>query len=106
MTIGQFSESANLSRDTIRYYISEGILAPDKGTRYIFNKDCFEDLKMYQDSRRFGISHMDTLRMLRVRRVLGTSDLLFRSFYRRLLKERMEQLAAERDEWQAVLGTL
>ena len=57
MQIGKFIEEVGTTRETIRYYIEEGLLTPDKKAgKYLFSPNEIEDFKSIRELREMGLS--------------------------------------------------
>lgn len=93
MKIGAFSKSIGLSVMTIRYYMSEGLLLPEKnGSQWEFTAREARDMAMIQDMRACGFSVQNIKRLLTLYR--GSSPDLIAE--RKIIGEEYQKLLEER----------
>ena len=93
MKIGAFAKSIGLSVMTIRYYMSEGLLLPEKnGSQWEFTAREARDMAMIQDMRACGFSVQNIKRLLTLYR--GSSPDLIAE--RKIIGEEYQKLLEER----------
>ena len=68
MKIGELAELFSVSRDTIRYYINEGLLVPQTGTQYDFGPREVEELQLILRMKEQQFSLQKIAEMLTLRR--------------------------------------
>lgn len=97
MLIGELAQAADMSRDTIRYYVRLGILKPQisaKGGRNpykIFSQQDLETLRMLRVSKVFGM----TLREFQIVRRDAGPDGLSKARRREVIEDRLAKLEAQ-----------
>lgn len=92
MRIGEFSKKTETSIDTIRHYITLGLLVPTKEGKYFkFDKRCFTDLDRIKEMKEMDFSLQEIKNILLLSRfsklTLGQERQHYRSFFRNKTKE-------------------
>lgn len=74
LLIGKFATKFNTSIDTIRYYMSIGLLLPTKVKHYYyFNDKCIEDMEWIQTLKEYKFSLQEINKILTIKRVTSLS---------------------------------
>lgn len=103
LSLDAFAGKHGLTRDTVYYYIKEGLLSPRKKGQYIFEEDSDEDIRLVKFMKQIGLS-MDAIKKVAIaRRILGPSHPILRNYLTGCYREREEALRAEEEEWNTLL---
>jgi DNA-binding transcriptional MerR regulator len=102
LSLDAFAEKHGLTRDTVYFYIKEGILSPRKKGQYIFEEDSEEVIRLLRFMKEIGLS-MDAIKKAAIaRRILGISHPILRNYLTKCYRERENALKAEEEEWNAL----
>ena len=99
MKIGTFSEKFGLTIDTIRYYIENGLLIPEKlHNQYRFDESCQKDLEsiLQLKAMRFSITEIKMMvSLIRMTHLLDQGD---RDYYLGFFEKKRSELLEEQKE--------
>ena len=97
MKIGEISKLCNVNHDTLRYYISLGLLNPQrKNNQYIFYKKDLEDLLYIQKLKGMCFSLKEIETIMRFQRTSNWVEPNIISEYSFMLKAKKEELVERR----------
>jgi len=75
MKMGDFTEKFNQKAHTVRYYINEGLLIPErKNNQYYFDEGCEEDMSLILELRQCQLSIQEIHKLLSVKRMSNFND--------------------------------
>ncbi|MGN0153058.1 MAG: MerR family transcriptional regulator [Lachnospiraceae bacterium] len=107
MKIGTFSKKYDVSFYTIRFYIKEGLLLPErKNNQYYFDLRCEEDMMLILELRECRFSLKEMSRILSVKRLSGFQDADSIHFLKGMMKGKQEELKQEIEEMREAIGLL
>lgn len=94
MKIGAFSEKNQVPISTVRYYISEELLTPNKnGAQYDFEERNEEEMQLISELRSMNFSTEDMKRFVNIVRMLDSRDeLRYKQLYSLLQEKREDAL--------------
>lgn len=109
MRIGEFSKKTNSSIDTVRHYITLGLLVPTKDGKYFkFDDKCFSDLNRIKEMKEMDFTLQEIKNILLLSRFsklsLGQEKQHYRSFFKNKMKslikhkEKLEDKITRLDE--------
>lgn len=97
MKIGELARRNNVTIDTIRYYVSIGLLIPEKkSTQFEFSDREVENLRYIQQlkSMRFNLKEIETV--MNLRRTSNWVEPETMKEYTKILREKLQEIGAER----------
>lgn len=101
MKIGQLSKKMDIPMDTIRYYISRGLLCPkQKNGQYVFQSEDEADLNYIISLKKMKFSIKEIETMIRIRRTSMGIEPSAVEQWRTILSEKKRRLLAEKSEIQ------
>ncbi|HCJ09185.1 MAG TPA: hypothetical protein DHV96_12765 [Lachnospiraceae bacterium] len=107
MKIGTFSKKYDVSFYTIRFYIKEGLLLPErKNNQYYFDLRCEEDMMLILELRECRFSLKEMSRILSVKRLSGFHDNDSIHFLKGMLRSKQSELKDEIRNMQQAIGLL
>lgn len=107
MKIGTFSRKYDVSFYTIRFYIKEGLLLPErKNNQYYFDLRCEEDMMLILELRECKFSLKEMSRILSVKRLSGFQDEDSIHFLKGMIKSKQEELKQEIEEMREAIDLL
>ncbi|MGW6299967.1 MerR family transcriptional regulator [Peribacillus butanolivorans] len=93
MKIGTFAKLFHVTTDTVRYYIEQGLLIPDKkNTQYQMNQLCLDDMAFITELKKFHFTLLEIQQILSYQRVTNFSDHEDIDYYNNLLIDKKNQL--------------
>ncbi|MGE7765916.1 MerR family transcriptional regulator [Peribacillus sp. NPDC096540] len=99
MKIGTFAKLFHVTTDTVRYYIEQGLLIPDKkNTQYQMNQLCLDDMAFITELKKFHFSLLEIQQILSYRRVTNFSDHEDIDYYNNLLIDKKNQLTKKKED--------
>ncbi|MDM5453212.1 MerR family transcriptional regulator [Peribacillus simplex] len=99
MKIGTFAKLFHVTTDTVRYYIEQGLLIPDKkNTQYQMNQLCLDDMAFITELKKFHFSLLEIQQILSYRRVTNFSDHEDIDYYNNLLNDKKSQLTKKKED--------
>jgi Predicted transcriptional regulators len=98
MKIGEFSARFNTSESRVRYYISLGLIIPQKqNSQYAFSAQCMEDMEFIRGLTALQFSLSDIHKIISIRRFFGQYGGETKS-YRTLLENKLAEMTKNYDE--------
>ncbi|MGD8189637.1 MerR family transcriptional regulator [Brevibacillus ginsengisoli] len=98
MKIGAFAKLFHVTTDTVRFYIEQGLLIPDKKqTQYQMNQLCHDDMVFITELKKFQFSLQEIKQILAYRRVTNFSDHEDIDYYNNLLIDKKNKLNKEKE---------
>ena len=96
MKIGAFSEKYGVSQDTIRYYIKQKMLLPQKeGPQYDFSSSCERDLEIILELKNYQFSIQEIKKLLFYMRVSKLEPKLKSLFIHSALRKKQNEIQSE-----------
>lgn len=96
MRIGQFATQNNTSIDTIRHYMSLGLLVPEKrNAQYEFDENCTEDLREIVELKKIGFSLSEIQQLILYRRIGKLTEYDRRMTYTTFFEKKKELIDLE-----------
>lgn len=96
MKFGEFAQKFGVSKDTLRYYIKNGLLLPRKNKgQYLFDKQTSKDMEFILSMKEFGFSIDEINKLISLRRNLHPKDFRFNSFILDELDKKKSKLKME-----------
>lgn len=98
MKIGTFARKFNLNVSTVRFYINNGLLRPDRvGGQYEFDKECVADMEKILKYKRYNFSLEEIQLLFFMEKASRFQDEIVIEVCTDILKNKRKQLMAERD---------
>lgn len=98
MKFGKFAQKFDVSKDTLRYYIKNGLLLPKKkGGQYSFDSQSSEDMEFILSMKEFGFTIDEINKLISLKRNLHPRDYRFNSFILDELDKKKSNLKMEID---------
>ncbi|MCO0600946.1 MerR family transcriptional regulator [Peribacillus butanolivorans] len=99
MKIGTFAKLFHVTTDTVRYYIEQGLLIPDKkNTQYQMNQLCLDDMAFITELKKFHFTLLEIQQILSYQRVTNFSDHEDIDYYNNLLIDKKNQLTKKKED--------
>ncbi|MFB7641169.1 MerR family transcriptional regulator [Peribacillus butanolivorans] len=99
MKIGTFAKLFHVTTDTVRYYIEQGLLIPDKkNTQYQMNQLCLDDMAFITELKKFHFTLLEIQQILSYQRVTNFSDHEDIDYYNNLLIDKKNQLTMKKED--------
>jgi len=96
MKIGPFARRNQTSIDTVRHYISLGLLMPEKiNTQYVFDEECTRDFEEVLQLKAIGFSLSEIQQLILYRRIGRLTEYHRRLTYRSFFKRKMALIESE-----------
>ena len=107
MKIGELSDFSGVSRDTIRYYVSLGLLSPQRtNTQYRFTRGDLDDLMAIEKFKEWQFSLQEIETVMRIRRTATWVEPSALREFSLLLKKKRSELDAKIIQLQASRGMI
>lgn len=98
MRIGKFAKTYDLSQDTVRYYISEALLTPEKiNGQYYFDKSCEEQIKEIMDLKKLKFTISEIKRLTALSRFKNLIDSKDNAYVKSFLDQKKKDLIQEKE---------
>ncbi|MEK4069270.1 MerR family transcriptional regulator [Peribacillus sp. FSL R5-0717] len=99
MKIGPFAKLFHVTTDTVRYYIEQGLLIPDKkNTQYQMNQLCLDDMAFITELKKFQFTLLEIQQILSYRRVTNFSDHEDIDYYNNILIDKKNSLTKKKED--------
>lgn len=99
MKIGQFATKHNTSIDTIRHYMSLGLLIPEKNNaQYDFDENCSHDFHEITELKKIGFTLNEIQQLMLYRRIGKLTEYDQRITYTSFFEKKYEQIDQELDK--------
>lgn len=107
MRIGEFSKKTDTSIDTIRHYITLGLLVPTKEGKYFrFDDKCASDLERIKEMKEMDFTLQEVKNIFLLSRFSKLSMGQERQHYRSFFKNKMKSLIKTREKLDEKIGLL
>ena len=99
MKIGEFAAACNTSRDTIRYYVTEGLLFPKlRGKQLDFAQRDLEEYQQIQQWKAMGFTLAEIKGITQLYRLSNAIEPSTIDEYQAMLRGKREQLLAQQEQ--------
>ncbi|MGD8189271.1 MerR family transcriptional regulator [Brevibacillus ginsengisoli] len=96
LKIGTFAKKFNVANNTIRYYISLGLIVPlKKGSQYTFDKTCLEDMSLIAELKQFHFTLQEIHKLLSFKRITLFSNPEDIAFFIHMLNEKKQMIVQD-----------
>lgn len=107
MKISEFAKLFNLSVDTVRFYVDNGLILPEKKyNRHVYDDKCKKDLRFILDLKNMKFSITEIGKIMNYIRLIGSSDKDSKEYLRNIFNSQFTQLLEERKEIDSSLKLL
>lgn len=97
--IGEFARKFDARIDTIRYYIDNGMILPEKlHSQYRFDDKCVEDMTLIKELKQMRFKITEIKKILSFKRLTNLIDKTNLEYYAQLFIEKKEDLSEEKRE--------
>lgn len=99
MKIGDFSKKFDISIDTVRYYVENGLLLPEKvHNQRRFDERCVKDMNLIIELKAMKFSISDIKKMFSLLRLTNLADEHYKDYYLTLFRNKKKELNSEIEE--------
>ncbi|MEA1883810.1 MAG: MerR family transcriptional regulator, partial [Thermotogota bacterium] len=99
MKIGEFARKFDARIDTIRYYIDNGMILPEKlHSQYRFDDKCVEDMTLIKELKQMRFKITEIKKILSFKRLTNLIDKRNLEYYAQFFNEKKEDLIEEKKE--------
>ncbi len=107
MKIGEFARKFDLRIDTIRYYIDNGMILPEKRHgQYKFDDKCIEDMKLIRELKQMRFKITEIKKILSFKRLTNLIDRTNLAYYAGFFSEKREDLVEEKKEIEEAINNI
>jgi len=107
MKIGEFAEKYNLSRDTVRYYIDNGMIIPEKvHNRYHFDKTCEKSMDFILQFKKMKFTIEEIKHILTYMRMLPKTGKTETEYLLSIIQNKIEKVIKEKEAYEYALTEL
>ncbi|MGM0641427.1 MAG: MerR family transcriptional regulator [Thermotogota bacterium] len=107
MKIGEFADRYNLSRDTVRYYIDNGMIIPEKiHNRYHFDKTCEKSMDFILQFKKMKFTIEEIKHILTYMRMLPKAGKAENEYLLSIIQNKIDQVIKEKTEYEFALKEL
>jgi DNA-binding transcriptional MerR regulator/uncharacterized protein YbaR (Trm112 family) len=107
MKIGEFAEKYNLSTDTVRYYIDNGMIIPEKvHNRYHFDETCEKSMDFILQFKKMKFTIEEIKHILTYMRMIPKTGKAETEYLLSIINNKIDQVAKEKEEFNIALEKL
>lgn len=107
MKIGEFAEKYNISKDTIRYYIDNGMIIPEKiHNRYYFDKTCEKSMDFILQFKKMKFTIEEIKHILAYMRMMPKTGKAETEYLLSIIENKIRQILKEKKEYDVALEEL
>lgn len=107
MKIGEFARKFDARIDTIRYYIDNGMILPEKlHSQYRFDEKCVEDMTLIKDLKKMRFKITEIKKILSFKRLTNLIDKDNLEYYTQFFAEKRDDLRREEKEIKSAINAI